>query len=71
MSLALWFKLLVERLVFMSRTKDLEKNNIEHGCFQKKYQNHVRISSVGRAVDCRAGGRGFDSGSGPILRVLK
>ena len=23
--------------------------------------NHVRISSVDRALDCRAGGRGFDS----------
>ena len=26
---------------------------------------------VGRALDCRAGGRASDSGAGPILRVLK
>ena len=30
-----------------------------------------RISSVGRALDCRSEGRGFDSGAGPILRVFK
>ena len=35
MSLALWFKLLVQRLVFTSRAKDSEKNNMEHGYFQK------------------------------------
>ena len=70
-SLALWFKLLVQRLVFRSRTKDLGKNNIEHGCFQKRCQNHGRISSVGTACDCRAGGRGFDSWGRTNTRGLK
>ena len=29
------------------------------------------VSSVGRAPDCSAGGRGFEPQTGPILRVLK
>ena len=29
--------------------------------FSSAFVNFSRISSVGRAVDCRAGGRGFDS----------
>ena len=34
--------------------------------------NRGRISLVGRAQDCRAGGRGFKSGAGPIsTRGLK
>ena len=36
------------------------------------YNAKSRISSVGRVLDCRTGGRGFDSrGVRPILRVLK
>ena len=31
---------------------------------------YSRIGSVGRALDCREGGRRFDSLGGPILRVL-
>ena len=34
----------------------------ETGCKRTKYNKlRGRISSVGRALDCRAGGRGFDS----------
>ena len=33
--------------------------------------NCGRISSVCRVFNCRVGGCGFDSGTGPILRVLK
>ena len=29
------------------------------------------VSSVGRAPDCSAGGRGFEPQTGPTLRVLK
>ena len=33
--------------------------------------NRCLVSSVGRAPVCRAGGRGFESQTGPTLRVLK
>ena len=33
--------------------------------------NRRLVSSVGRAPDCSAGGRGFEPQTGPTLRVLK
>ena len=35
------------------------------------FPNRGRISSVGKVVDCRAGGRGFDSWGQTITQGLK
>ena len=40
-------------------------------CLNFLVVNRGRISSVCRGLDCRVAGRGFDSRTGPILRVLK
>ena len=40
-------------------------------CLNFLVVNRSRISSVCRVLDCRVGGRGFDSRTGPILKVLK
>ena len=40
-------------------------------CLNFLVVNRGRISSVCRGLDCRVAGHGFDSRTGPILRVLK
>ena len=40
-------------------------------CLNFLVVNRGRISSVCRVHDCRVAGRGFNSGTRPILRVLK
>ena len=52
----------------MNGAKNIYKNPRKHA---PVLVNRARISSLGRALDCRAGGRGFDSREGPILQVIK
>ena len=39
-------------------------------CLNFPVVNHGRIRSVCIVLDCEVGGCGFDSGTGPILKVL-
>ena len=41
------------------------------GSYLGAYLNRRLVSSVGRALDSSAGGRGFEPQTGPTLRILK